>query len=156
LHRAETSASELVNRVIAETESQAQAASATLSAKFADPALAISADEEKLNQVLLNLVLNAIQSVNGNGKIEIATDYQMENDRSFAVFSIRDNGAGIPSENLARVFEPFYTTRKHGTGLGLPNAKKIVEAHGGTITIQSATGKGTEVTIKLPQGDTYA
>jgi signal transduction histidine kinase len=64
---------------------------------------------------------------------------------------IADNGPGIAAENLAKVFEPLFSTKSFGTGLGLPMVKQIVEQHGGTITIASEVGKGTSVTVRLNQ-----
>jgi signal transduction histidine kinase len=67
-----------------------------------------------------------------------------------AVVDIVDEGAGIPPENLPRVFEPFFTTKHRGTGLGLPITRRVVEAHGGHVELQSQPGRGTTVTLRLP------
>ncbi len=102
----------------------------------------------RINQVLLNIITNAAQAIEGQGNIWIKT--YKEND--MAVIKIRDNGKGIPQENLKKIFEPFFTTKDvgQGTGLGLSIVYKIIEQHKGTITVQSEVGKGTEFTIKLP------
>lgn len=102
-----------------------------------------------LNQVFLNLLLNAAQAVAPPaGKIVVrsrAADNEIR-------VQVADNGGGIPAENLSRVFDPFFTTRDvgQGTGLGLTVAKDIVEAHGGSIEIESRPGAGTTVTVRLP------
>lgn len=117
-----------------------------------DPDAMVRVDLEKMQQVLLNLLLNAAQALTSLGRIEIRTRViDFEGIRSLRL-SISDNGPGISQENLDQVFEPFFTTRKQGTGLGLPNAKRIIEAHGGDMEIRSEIGKGTEVIITLPQG----
>ncbi len=102
----------------------------------------------RINQVLLNIITNAAQAIEGQGNIWIKT--YKEDD--MAVIKIRDNGKGIPQENLKKIFEPFFTTKDvgQGTGLGLSIVYKIIEQHKGTITVQSEVGKGTEFTIKLP------
>ena len=75
---------------------------------------------------------------------------------SVARVEIRDSGAGIPPDRLARVFDPFFSTRSEGTGLGLSIARQIVHAHGGTIAIASEEGQGTTVVVELPTCDTGA
>jgi two-component system sensor histidine kinase HydH len=97
--------------------------------------------------VLLNLLLNAQQATNGHGEISVS----VEKISPDAVrISVRDNGQGISDENLPHVFEPFFTTRKSGTGLGLPNARKIIEAHAGHIRVTSDLHLGTVVDVELP------
>ncbi len=102
----------------------------------------------RINQVFLNIITNAAQAIEGQGHIWIKT--YKEGD--MAVIKIRDDGKGIPPENLKKIFEPFFTTKDvgQGTGLGLSIVYKIIEQHKGTITVQSEVGKGTEFTIKLP------
>lgn len=117
-----------------------------------DPVAVIQVDFEKMQQVLLNVLLNATQALPSHGSIEIRSrTVDFEGIQSLQL-SIHDNGPGISKETLDQVFEPFFTTRKQGTGLGLPNAKRIIEAHGGDIEIRSEIGKGTEVIIMLTQG----
>ena len=69
----------------------------------------------------------------------------------YVKISIKDEGVGIPRENLERIFDPYFSTKDAGTGLGLPIAKKIVEDHGGTIRVESEVQKGTVITITLPR-----
>jgi signal transduction histidine kinase len=104
----------------------------------------------RLNQAFLNLLLNAAQAVGADGEVRITS---METPAGIAI-TIRDNGAGIPAEVQARVFEPFFTTREvgAGTGLGLTVARDIVLAHGGSIALQSEPGRGTRAEIILPAG----
>jgi signal transduction histidine kinase len=106
----------------------------------------IRGDESALEQVFLNILLNAAQSLGTAGSASVA----VTTGSGRACVVVRDSGAGIAPEWLERVFDPFVTTRADGTGLGLPIARGIVAAHGGTIGIASAPGQGTKVSIELP------
>lgn len=109
-------------------------------------ALAIKADGEKLRQAFLNIVINALQATPAGGTVTIATR------KRDSMYEIRfnDNGPGIDADTLARIFEPFYTTKPDGTGLGLAITKKIIEGHGGALEVESEAGKGTMVVVRLP------
>lgn len=108
------------------------------------PAVALDADLFK--QALLNLVLNAQHAMPDGGELIMTT----RREGAWAVLDVLDTGCGIPEDVLGRIFDPFYSTRPGGTGLGLPATRKIVEAHGGTMAIQSEPGKGSKFTIRLP------
>jgi two-component system, NtrC family, sensor histidine kinase HydH len=109
--------------------------------------LNIKADGEKLRQAFLNIIINALQATPPGGSVNIST----RNDNTTACEIIfRDTGYGIGADTLERIFEPFYTTKTQGTGLGLAITRKIIESHGGTITVESATDCGTTVTVRLP------
>jgi signal transduction histidine kinase len=95
---------------------------------------------------VLNLLLNAVQAIEGGGQLVVRT----RPSGLGVVLEMIDTGPGMDAETLAKVFRAFYTTKQGGSGLGLPTARKIVEAHGGTIDIESAPGRGTKVTIWLP------
>jgi signal transduction histidine kinase len=108
----------------------------------------IEADPTLLEQALVNLLMNARQAISRRGEIgvkDIATH------DGFLQLQITDNGSGIAPEDLPKVFSPFFTKRKGGIGLGLSMAQKTIEAHGGKITMESVAGKGTKVTLRLPQ-----
>jgi PAS domain S-box-containing protein len=105
-------------------------------------------DSYQIRQVFLNLLRNAIEATSDKGSIEI-TMLLADN---FLLFRVADTGSGIPAANLEHVFDLFYTTKPKGTGLGLAICRKIMQDHGGDITIESAEGRGTTVTIKLPYG----
>lgn len=100
-------------------------------------------DEDRMKQVFYNLIKNSIDI--GAAVITIT----IKSDGKFVTFSVRDNGKGIKSSDISKVFTPFFTTKKTGTGLGLPICKKIVEEHGGTISIFSEFEHGAEVIIEL-------
>lgn len=109
---------------------------------------ALSLDRDLFQQALLNLMLNAEQAMPGGGELTIqatcdAAAGQVE-------LSLIDTGKGMSPEVTAKVFRPFFTTRPGGTGLGLPTVKKIIEAHGGAIAVQSEVDRGTKFTIRLP------
>lgn len=103
-------------------------------------------DPNQVNQVLLNLLLNAIQAMDKPGSIHVS----LRCDGAYALITVADEGRGIPPENLANIFRPFFTTKGHGTGLGLSLARRIVESHAGTILVRSEVGKGTQFDIRLP------
>jgi len=103
-------------------------------------------DESHLQQALMNLLLNAVEAMSQGGELTVATE---TGDGKLKIF-IRDTGAGITPENFERLFETFFTTKKHGTGLGLSISRRMVEEHHGTIEVQSEPGRGSTFTIVLP------
>ncbi len=105
-------------------------------------------DPALIQQVVLNLVLNGIQAIPGAGQVDVSIARESDH----ALIIVRDNGKGISPESLPKIFRPFFTTRKEGTGLGLSLASGIVQSHGGKIEAQSALGKGTQFRIHLPVG----
>jgi len=107
----------------------------------------IICDEEKLEIMFVILISNAIQAMDGKGRIDIRI---FDNGPSIAI-EIEDSGPGVPDHLVARIFDPLFTTRQTGTGLGLPSCKIIVEQHGGTINVKTVLGKGTTFIIKLPK-----
>jgi PAS domain S-box-containing protein len=113
--------------------------------------LSILCDSEKLEIVLTNLILNSVQAMKNSGKIFIRINKeQLEDLNSFAVIEVQDTGAGISNEVLPKVFDPLFTTRQVGTGLGLVSCKSIVEKHGGTISIKTQVGQGTTFIMRIP------
>jgi signal transduction histidine kinase len=127
-------------------EPPARGAGVTLSIEAPGPGT-IVADRDHLKQVLLNLVLNALQAVPGGGRVMVGA----ERTREAMVLTVADTGPGIPPEVLARVFDPYFTTKRGGLGLGLTIARRIVDAHGGTIEVESQPGRGTRVRVRLPE-----
>jgi len=106
----------------------------------------VTGDSAALEQLFLNILLNAAQALEDGGAAAVKVE---AGDEQVSV-RIRDHGRGIPAEALDRVFEAFYSTREGGTGLGMPIARRIVQAHGGQLRVQAAAGTGTEVEITLP------
>jgi two-component system NtrC family sensor kinase len=106
----------------------------------------VTHDPALIQQVVLNLVLNGIQAIPNQGAIDIT----LARDGDQALVTVKDNGKGISPDSLPKIFRPFFTTRKEGTGLGLSLAKGIVQSHGGNIDATSALGQGTQFHIHLP------
>jgi signal transduction histidine kinase len=112
-----------------------------------DPAVPRFAfDRDQVIQVLWNVALNAVEAMHGRGRLSLEVNRQ---DRDVAL-TVTDTGTGITAESLPRVFEPFYTGKPNGSGLGLTIAERIVGAHGGRIEIDSEVGRGTRVTLLFP------
>jgi len=110
-------------------------------------------DSEQIHQVLLNLVLNGVQAIEREGKITMAAKVDGAGgpgQADLVEISVSDTGAGIPPESLERIFRPFYTTKRGGTGLGLSLCRRIIRQHGGTLTVESKLGKGSRFIIRLP------
>ncbi len=113
-----------------------------------DKEISISIDPEATWQILLNLISNAADAVTNvpNPTIEII----VEESEQYVLIKIKDNGEGISRENIEDVFRPFFTTKKHGTGLGLPISRKLAARMGGLLEIQSTPNKGTTAILRLP------
>lgn len=107
-----------------------------------------SVDSHLIKSVLLNLVLNAAQAMPDGGDIHITTT---KNEKE-ALIHVIDTGIGIPKENLEKIFSPFFTTKSQGSGFGLAEVHRIINAHAGTIEVMSEVGKGSQFLIKLPLG----
>jgi len=119
---------------------------ASVRVEVAGSAEPLMADPELLKIVFVNLLVNATHAMEGTGTIQVSL--AVENGRCRLVFA--DSGPGIPTEVRQQIFTPFFTTKARGSGLGLPTAKRLIEAHGGTITIECPEAGGTEVSIELP------
>lgn len=104
-------------------------------------------DPDQLGQVFGNIIVNAVQAMPNGGQLTITAEVI---DNNWVAVSVSDTGVGIPKENLPKVFEPLFTTKAKGIGLGLAVTKTLVESDGGTIAVQSEAGKGTTFTVKVP------
>jgi two-component system sensor histidine kinase HydH len=125
---------------------EARTAGIRITEKIDAPLPKIPLDPDRFTQVLLNLYINAIQSMKNGGDLTVGV--RVEGDA--IGFAVSDTGEGIDSDDLALVFNPYYTTKKNGTGLGLAIAHKIIESHNGTIRLDSVKGKGTTFYISIP------
>lgn len=143
---------QIVEKTILKLEVSAKNKNQQIHSKLTEKAVNIYADEDRIEQVILNLLSNSIKYTPEGGEVYI----DVELNEHIVLLKIKDNGIGIPKEDLPRIFERFYRVDKArsrelgGTGLGLSIAQQIIEAHNGTIEIFSDEGKGTEAVIKLP------
>ncbi|MBU6295462.1 MAG: two-component sensor histidine kinase [Planctomycetes bacterium] len=103
-------------------------------------------DPDLMKQALLNLMLNAQQAMPGGGELTLLAAAE----GPWLVLHVIDTGAGIPPEAMENLFKPFFSTKPGGSGLGLPTARKVLEAHGGSLSAQSQPGRGTCFTMRLP------
>jgi PAS domain S-box-containing protein len=109
----------------------------------------VMADQDRMGQVLLNIFINAFESMEGGGAVNVSA----RADAGSVEIAISDSGCGIPAEVLGKVFSPFFSTKEKGSGLGLAVAAKIVEGHVGTIKVESEPGKGSTFIIALPRAE---
>ena len=106
-------------------------------------------DYSQIKQVLINLIINAFDAIKGGGTVTVSSGLR---DKTI-LMSVTDNGPGISSENIKKIFNPFFTTKTRGTGLGLAISQKIARWHGGDLVVESTLGEGCKFTLILPQGD---
>lgn len=140
--------SALTRETISVLAPQAKLHKIMVQGKYADAPVQVSGNNNLLQQVLMNLILYAFQSMHNGGKVEI----EVESIADIAMIQVTDSGCGIPTANLSRVFDPFFTTQPvgKGTGLGLSICHTIVRQHGGEIGLDSLEGKGSTFTVRLP------
>jgi signal transduction histidine kinase len=117
-----------------------------LSTSLRAPATTLPLDAQRFGQALLNIIVNACDAMPGGGRLDVATS---QNDGSFHI-EIRDDGTGIDPAVADRVFDPFVSTKRDGVGLGLVNAKTVIESHGGTIELEPRSPRGTIARVTLP------
>lgn len=150
-----------VNEIVTELADffhpQAEAQGARLSVMLADGRTLVSADARQLKQAILNLMLNAVQAMASQSperprELMLRTARGTDEDRSpIVTIQVVDTGPGMSPETRASLFTPYYTTRSGGTGLGLPTARRIIEAHAGRLNVHSEVGQGTSFTVVLPE-----
>jgi signal transduction histidine kinase len=107
-------------------------------------------DGDKVQQALINLLLNAIEVSPAGSRITLYAKSAHNQETQYLELGVRDNGPGIEPSMMPHLFAPFVTSKAHGTGLGLANVKRIVEAHGGVVDVASRKGRGTTFAIRLP------
>jgi signal transduction histidine kinase len=138
---------------------QAQAAKVRVLTSLAPEAPLCRLDVNLFKQALLNLLLNALQAMpasragaeSGASKGELFVRTLQAKD--CAILYVSDTGVGIPAENLSRIFDAYFTTKKGGTGLGLPTTRRIIEEHNGHLSVTSVPGRGTSLRVDLPRAD---
>ncbi|MFO1487409.1 MAG: ATP-binding protein [Verrucomicrobiota bacterium] len=137
---------------------QTRAGSKTISIQrhFTGSEISVPGDEPQLEQAFINLLFNAVDALGENGTLEVHSALAEAPGGSHVVVRIADTGEGIAADNLAQIFQPFFTTKPRGTGLGLAITRGIIEEHKGEIRVESQVGKGTCFTISLPAGEPQA
>ena len=145
-HFKNCSLQDCIHRAISLMDSEANRLGHTIRYEAPSDPVVIRMDQDKIVQMLLNLVRNAFDAMTQKGVVNI----RLTTAGKFCKLDIEDTGKGIPSEELDQIFHPFYTSKEEGTGLGLSICHKIVQDHGGTITVKSEPGKGTTFTVQFP------
>lgn len=145
LHREPCSCKDLLGRTLRLVEGDAAERGVAIQSGVVPEDLEVEVDADRFAQVLLNLYLNALQAMEGGGVLRVEA---LEEDGR-AILTVTDSGSGIPAEHLPHIFDPYFTTKPKGVGLGLANVHKFVEAHGGEIEVASSPQNGTCFTIRL-------
>jgi PAS domain S-box-containing protein len=146
-----------VRQVARLLETEAQEKNVRIELDLGGEEIPVLGEETKLEQVCLNILINAIQAMPQGGVARVTVRRRMGEDGDWAEIAFADTGVGIPPENIPRLFDPYFTTRSDGTGLGLAIADRIVADHGGSILVASSPGQGATLTVRLPvagDGDT--
>ena len=138
----------VIEDVLALTNQRIQRANVRVRKSFASNMPSLKANKDQLKQVILNLVINAIEAMPSGGELNIAT--QIGEKGQWAYIAVRDQGIGLTPQVREHIFEPFYTTKSQGTGVGLSISYGLIEQHGGDILVESTRGVGSCFTIKLP------
>jgi two-component system sensor histidine kinase HydH len=124
-----------------------QKAKTKISTEIKDGLETLFIDPDRFVQVLVNIYLNSLQAMPDGGLLKT----EVGSDRDFIVISVTDTGRGMSQETKDQIFNPYFTTKNSGTGLGMAIVHKIIEAHNGKVTVSSEEGKGTVITIYLPK-----
>ena len=147
---------DVVDNIVRILETQAKEKSVGIAREFGENLPKVWIDREQMKQVFMNLILNAIQAMKEGGSISISTRSVSRNGAEpsgdFVQVEVRDTGVGIPEENLQHIFDPFFTSKDEGSGLGLAVSHQIVQEHGGFVTVESQIGKGTAFFVHVPVG----
>jgi two-component system sensor histidine kinase HydH len=139
--------SDLVGHALKLIETETQKNNIKINVAPGNNGLFAEVDPDKVKQVLLNIFLNALAAMKNGGSLDISIFEEKKN----VQVVVKDTGTGIEQKNLPRIYDPYFTSKPAGTGLGLAVVQKIMEAHGGKISVESTTGKGTKVSLYFPR-----
>jgi signal transduction histidine kinase len=142
---------ELLSEMVDFYTPQAEANNVTIRIGLWESPLVCKIDRDMIKQVILNLFINAVQAMPHGGEMIIRTRMLAKD----AIIEISDTGCGIESGKIGKIFDAYYTSKSAGSGLGLPTARKIVQAHNGSISVNSQPGRGTSFTVSLPLQEDY-
>ena len=147
---------DVVDNIARILESQAKEKGVEISRQLGADLPKVWIDREQMKQVFMNLILNAIQAMKGAGQVTLMSRAISKNGvgpaAEFVQVEVKDNGVGIPAENLQHIFDPFFTSKDEGSGLGLAVSHQIVQEHGGFVTVESTVGEGTSFFVHVPVG----
>lgn len=145
---------DVVENITRILETQAKEKNVAIFREFSENLPKVWIDREQMKQVFMNLILNAIQAMQEGGSLSIATRSVARTGADpvgeFVQVEVRDTGVGIPEDNLQHIFDPFFTSKDEGSGLGLAVSHQIVQEHGGFVTVESTIGKGTAFFVHVP------
>jgi two-component system sensor histidine kinase HydH len=139
---------QIIAKVVPMLEPQLNAKKIDLELQMSESGAYCKFDESAMRSVAMNLMLNSIQAMSQGGRLVISTaarDGEVE-------LAVKDSGCGMTAEQMESIFEPFYTTKSQGLGLGMSFVAKVVEGHGGSVAVSSTAGEGTDIRITLPGG----
>jgi PAS domain S-box-containing protein len=147
----------VVRNGVTSVEDTAKKKSVTINSDVPEESRTIMADSDRISQVMINLLKNAVEASNQGGEVQVrvrfpddVNDVLFDEYRDFVIIEIEDKGVGLTEDEKSKIFEPFYTTKHEGTGLGLYVSHSIVERHGGYLFVESKKGEGSVFSIYLP------
>jgi signal transduction histidine kinase len=144
----------ILRQVLELIENQAESRGISMSLCVQEEPIILAGFEDQLRQLFLNLIINGLEAMPKSGRLSVRVGTTRRADSELStprvVVSIQDTGEGIPAEEMNRIFEPFFSTRSRGTGLGLTIANRIAGEHGGIIRVESTQGKGSNFIVELP------
>lgn len=150
------SISDVVDNIARILEAQAKDKNVEIRRDFDSTLPKVWIDKEQMKQVFMNLILNSIQAMKEGGSIAISTRLAARSNaelvKEYVQVEVRDSGIGIPAEDLEHIFDPFFTSKDEGSGLGLAVSHQIVQEHGGYVTVESTVGQGTSFFVQVPVG----
>lgn len=147
------SVKDLLFKIVSLIEEEAKSRGVSIQLQSLDSVHPVPMDVDKLQQAFLNIIKNAMESIPGEGAVSISVE---PSGGDWVSIKIRDTGSGLTPEEIERIFNPEYTTKEKGLGLGLPIAHEIVRGHGGRILVESRPGSGTTFDVRLPVGEKRA
>lgn len=147
ISRKPTSIAAIIEDSLRLIEREASIKNIKIETRFSSPVNKVFIDPDRINQVLLNLYLNAIEAMENGGRLSVVL--LLNEEKKWIKISVKDTGAGIKKDELAHIFDPYFTTKPSGTGLGLAIVHNIIDAHDGKMKVESSPKKGTTVTLFL-------